>query len=95
MPQWDDERLVALESRFERDDPRFARALAAGRPARPREYRHTGAWWALAAGAVLLVTGVVLPHGVLIAMGLVVSGMAVQTFDPDRVRMGRRGTTPR
>ncbi|GCB52389.1 DUF3040 domain-containing protein [Streptomyces sp. NL15-2K] len=42
MPQSDDERLVDLEAWLEHDDPRFARALGAGRPARPREYRRTG-----------------------------------------------------
>lgn len=95
MPQSDDESLVDLEARLERDDPRFARALATGRPAPPREYRHTGTWWALAAGTAMLVTGVVLADGLLIATGLVVSGIAMHMIDPDRVQRRRRGTTSR
>ncbi|GEC10174.1 hypothetical protein SSP24_78290 [Streptomyces spinoverrucosus] len=90
MPQSDDERLVDLAARLERNDPRFARALATGRPARPREYRHTGAWWALAAGVAMLVTGVVVADGLLIATGLVVSGIAVQLFDSPHVQKRRR-----
>jgi hypothetical protein len=90
MPQSDDERLVGLEARLARDDPRFARAFAAGRPARPREYRHTGSWWMLGVAVAVLVTGIVLAEGLLIAAGLVLSGIAVQLFDPHRVRAGRR-----
>ncbi|MGW4736401.1 DUF3040 domain-containing protein [Streptomyces shenzhenensis] len=93
MTQFDDERLVNLAARLERDDPRFARALGAGRPARPREYRRTGAWWGLATGAIALGAGVFLPHGLLIASGLVVMGIAVQLLDPDRTR--RRHGSPR
>lgn len=48
MRQPDDEHLVELAARLERDDPRFARALGSGRPARPREYRRTRAWGASA-----------------------------------------------
>jgi hypothetical protein len=92
VPQFEDERLVALEARLERDDPRFARALGAGRPARPREYRHTGAWWTLAIGVAVLVSGVVLAHGLLIATGLVFTGIGVQLFDVRGVQAGGRNT---
>ncbi|MEV5438284.1 DUF3040 domain-containing protein [Streptomyces sp. NPDC052682] len=90
MPQSDDDRLVALEARLERDDPRFARALRAGRPARPREYRHTRAWWALGAALAVLGTGIAVADGLLIATGLVLTGISVELFDPHRVRPGRR-----
>ncbi|MEU3986008.1 DUF3040 domain-containing protein [Streptomyces sp. NPDC026672] len=90
MTQSDDDRLVDLEARVERDDPRFARGLGAGRPARPREYRRAGAWWGLAAGVAVLVAGVFLPHGLMIATGLVVMGIAVELFDPHRENGGRR-----
>lgn len=90
MPQSDDERLVDLAALLEREDPRFARGLATGRPARPREYRRTGAWWVLATGVALLVTGVAVTDGLLIATGLVLSGIAVQLLDPDRAHPGRR-----
>ncbi|KUL46727.1 DUF3040 domain-containing protein [Streptomyces regalis] len=90
MPQSDDEYLAALEERLARDDPRFARAFGAGRPARPREYRYTSAWWELVVAVAVLVTGIVLANGLLIATGLVLTGIAVQLFDPHRVRAGRR-----
>ncbi|MEY9996895.1 hypothetical protein ABIE67_008927 [Streptomyces sp. V4I8] len=90
MPQSDDERLVALEARLARDDPRFAEALRAGRPAPPREYRRTGAWWMLLIAVGVLVTGVALADGLLIAAGLVLAGVAVQLLDPHRARPERR-----
>lgn len=82
MPRPEDERLVALEARCACDDPRFARAMSVGQPRRPREYRRTGAWWALAVATVVLVAGVVLANGLLIAAGLVGVGLAAQSVDP-------------
>ncbi|MBC9727632.1 DUF3040 domain-containing protein [Streptomyces sp. TRM68367] len=93
MPQSDDERLCALEARLTRDDPRFARAMSSGRPARPREYRHTGAWCTLAVAIAVLATGIAVADGLLIATGLVLAGIAVELFDPHRER-GRRGEPP-
>ncbi|MCT7353569.1 DUF3040 domain-containing protein [Streptomyces sp. 15-116A] len=84
MPQSDDERLVDLAARLEQEDPRFARSLSHGRPARPRGFRRTRAWWVLGIGIALLITGVALADGLLIASGLVLSGIAVQLFDPVR-----------
>lgn len=89
MPRPNDDRLVALAARLEHDDPRFARSLSTGQPARPREYRRAGAWWALVIGVVMLIAGVIVPDGLLIAAGLVLSGIAVQLLDPDRRRTGR------
>ncbi|MHC3449960.1 MULTISPECIES: DUF3040 domain-containing protein [Streptomyces] len=82
MPQSDDKRLVDLAARIERDDPHFARSMSSGRPTRPREYRHARAWWVLGIGLVLLTVGLVMPDGLLIATGLVLSGIGVQLFDP-------------
>ncbi|CAL9492743.1 DUF3040 domain-containing protein [Streptomyces sp. enrichment culture] len=82
MPTSDDQRLVDLAARVERDDPRFARSLSSGRPALPREYRRTRAWWVLGIGLVLLLAGLIMPDGLLIAAGLVLSGIGVQLFDP-------------
>lgn len=90
MPHSDDERLVDLAARLEQDDPRFARALASGRPARPREYRRTRVWCVLAVGMAGLTAGVALADGLLIATGLVLSGIAVQLLDPDRIPPERR-----
>ncbi|GAA0669976.1 DUF3040 domain-containing protein [Streptomyces thermocarboxydovorans] len=84
MPKSDDERLVDLEARFEQEDPHFSRSFTSGRPARPREFRRARAWWALIIGVGLLIAGLVLPDGLMIAAGLVLSGIAVQLFDPPR-----------
>jgi hypothetical protein len=65
--------------------------MRSGRPARPREYRRTGAWWALAVGVAVLGSGVALAQGLLIAAGLVLVGMAAQLADPDPARMAHRG----
>jgi hypothetical protein len=78
MRPYDDERLLALAAQLERDDPRFARRFRRGRPTRPREYRRTGAWWASVAA------GVALPHGLLLAAGLVLAGIGLERFDPYR-----------
>jgi hypothetical protein len=85
----DEHRLVDLAARLERDDPRFARALGSGRPARPREYRRTGAWGTLAVALGLLAAGMALPEGILVAAGLVLAGIAVPLFDPHRERPQR------
>ncbi|MDT0406707.1 MULTISPECIES: DUF3040 domain-containing protein [Streptomyces] len=84
MPQSDDERLVDLATRLEHEDPRFVRSLSEGRPALPREYRRTSAWCALVIGVTMLAAGIIVPDGLLIAAGLVLSGIAVQLLDPNR-----------
>ncbi|MEU0027173.1 DUF3040 domain-containing protein [Streptomyces sp. NPDC006335] len=89
MRQPDDEHLVELAARLERDDPRFVRALGSGRPARPREYRRTGAWGTLTLALSLLAAGTALPAGILVAAGLVLAGIAVPLFDPHRDRPPR------
>jgi acetyltransferase-like isoleucine patch superfamily enzyme len=38
----------------------------------------------LGIGVILLIAGVVLPDGLLIAAGLVLTGIAAQLLDPDR-----------
>jgi hypothetical protein len=86
VPQPDDERLDALAAGLQRDDPRFADALRAGRPTRPREYRQARAWWALALATAVLITGTALGEGLLIATGLVLAGIAAELFDPHRMR---------
>ncbi|MEU3936767.1 DUF3040 domain-containing protein [Streptomyces sp. NPDC029044] len=91
MPPSEDHRLVDLEARLEQEDPRFTRAMRSGRPAQPREYRRTGAWWGLALGVAVLACGIVLSQGLLIAGGLVLVGMAAQLADPDPARMAHRG----
>jgi hypothetical protein len=84
MPGSDDKRLNEIEARLHREDPRFASGLGAGRPCRPREYRHTRAWLLLAVALAALGTGMALAHGLLIATGLVLASMAGELFDPQR-----------
>ncbi|MGW0613696.1 DUF3040 domain-containing protein [Streptomyces sp. NPDC002788] len=91
MSQSEEERLVHLQARLEREDPRFTRAMRSGCPAPPREYRRTGAWWGLALGVGVLGSGIALAQGLLIAGGLVLVGMAAQLVDPDPARTGHRG----
>lgn len=87
-----DELLHDLEERMERSDPRFARGLDAGRPRPPREYRRRLAWVLLAVSVSMLVGGLVLPQGLLLATGLVVAGVAAHLF---AVRRGSAGHRPR
>ncbi|WDV52628.1 DUF3040 domain-containing protein [Streptomyces coeruleorubidus] len=95
MPGSDDERLSEIESRLHREDPRFARALGVGRPCQPREYRHLRAWLLLAVALAVLGAGLALGHGLLIATGLVLAGMAGELFDPERDARRHRGPPSR
>ncbi|MEU5170571.1 MULTISPECIES: hypothetical protein [Streptomyces] len=89
MPHYD-ERLRGIEDRL--GDDRSERADDPDRGA-PREHRPGPAWLWLTVGVGGLVTGIVIGHGLLIAAGLVVAGMAGQLLDPQRSR--RRGGVPR
>lgn len=93
MPRFDDEHLQDIEARLHRDDPHFAEALGAGRPRRPREYRHGRAWLVLTAALTVLGTGIAAGHGLLIAGGLVMAGAAGPLFEPQRAPA--RGRRPR
>ncbi|MFH8451364.1 DUF3040 domain-containing protein [Streptomyces fungicidicus] len=84
MPQSDDERPIDLAARVEHEDPHVARSPSAGRPSGPRDPRRTGAWWALVIGVTMLIAGVIVPDGLLIAAGLVLAGISVQLLDPAR-----------
>ncbi|MFF9851769.1 DUF3040 domain-containing protein [Streptomyces litmocidini] len=91
MGDSDKERIAALEAVVWRDAPRFARGLCEGRPRRPREYRCGRAWPVMALAAV--VAGGVVPHGLLLAAGLVMAALAVNLFDTrdQWLRQHRRG----
>ncbi|MDX3583055.1 DUF3040 domain-containing protein [Streptomyces europaeiscabiei] len=95
MPGPDDRRLSEIEALLDHEDPRFARALGAGCPCRPREYRHARAWLLLAAAMAVLGTGIALAHGLLIAAGLVLAGMAGELLDPERDARRHRIPPPR
>ncbi|MGW1818538.1 hypothetical protein ACWCQM_33845 [Streptomyces sp. NPDC002125] len=86
MPHYD-ERPRGIEDRLGHDRP--------GTPERgaPRGSRRGLVRLWLTVGIVALVAGIVIGHGLLIAAGLVVAGMAGQLFDPQRARP--RGRVPR
>ncbi|MCI4078814.1 DUF3040 domain-containing protein [Streptomyces sp. MMS21 TC-5] len=86
MPESDDERIADLEAALRHDDPRFAQGLGRGRPRRPREYRRGRAWLAMVLAVAAVVTGAVVPHGLLLATGLVMAALAVNLFDTTRRR---------
>ncbi|MGW7315651.1 DUF3040 domain-containing protein [Streptomyces sp. NPDC054865] len=82
MAATDDGTLRDLAATTARTDPRFGHALNAGHPRRPPEYRRGRAWTLLTVALVTLTVGVVLPHGLLLAAGLVMAGEAVRLLDP-------------
>ncbi|CAM5491440.1 DUF3040 domain-containing protein [Streptomyces pilosus] len=86
----DDGRLHEISARLHREDPRFARGLGDGRPRRPREYRYARAWLLLAVALAVLGAGISLAHGLLVAAGLVLAGVAGELFDPHRGTRHRR-----
>ncbi|MGW4229946.1 DUF3040 domain-containing protein [Streptomyces sp. NPDC004980] len=91
-----DERLSGLDDRSRNDEPCSADGLGHGAPRAPRAYRRGLAWLWLGAGLGALLAGIVIGHGLLIAAGLVVSGVAGQLFDPQRRSSRvRRGGLPR
>lgn len=94
MARSDDERLRDIEARLAHEDPRFAAALGAGQPCSPREYRYGRAALLLLAAVALLGCGIVAGHGLLIAAGLVLAGIAGHLFDPQRNRPRGRGPSP-
>ncbi|MEU3345078.1 DUF3040 domain-containing protein [Streptomyces sp. NPDC006700] len=95
MPGTDDKLLGEIAAHVYRDDPRFARALRAGRPCPPREYRRTGAWLSLTFALLVLGTGITMAHGLLIVTGMVLAGMAAELCDPRRCPRGQRARPPR
>ncbi|MFE2323490.1 hypothetical protein ACFXD5_06150 [Streptomyces sp. NPDC059385] len=75
MTESDDERLTDLGAVTRPEDPRFA-----------RRHRQVLAWTALLPALAAMVTGAMVPHGMLLAAGLVMAALAVNLFDPDRPR---------
>ncbi|MFJ3877142.1 DUF3040 domain-containing protein [Streptomyces sp. NPDC090077] len=86
MTDSDDERIADIEALLWHDDPRFARGLGKGRPRRPREYRRGRAWLAMALALAAVVTGALVPHGLVLAAGLIMAALAVNLFDTTRRR---------
>ncbi|MFJ5218807.1 DUF3040 domain-containing protein [Streptomyces sp. NPDC088354] len=90
MTQPETDPLHALDAQTRRSDPQFARGLRTGRPRRPREYRcrRGPAWTLFALSVAMLIVGMTLPQGLLLASGLVGAGLATylvtSPHDPDR-----------
>ncbi|CAL9659527.1 hypothetical protein SUDANB176_06938 [Streptomyces sp. enrichment culture] len=89
-----DERLGATGLPTRRGDPRLCEARESGarerdHPPRPRERRRTGTWLLLLVGIAGVVTGMVLPNGLLLAAGLVLAGAAGQSAGSRASRRSR------
>ncbi|MCW5249851.1 DUF3040 domain-containing protein [Streptomyces sp. SHP 1-2] len=82
MPRSPDDRLAEIEARLRREDPRLARTLARGLPRRSREGRRRWLRLLPAVALALLGLGIALPHGLLIATGLVLAGVAGELLAP-------------
>ncbi|MER5556899.1 hypothetical protein ABT001_35545 [Streptomyces sp. NPDC002793] len=91
MPHYDERPRGLKDHRIGSDSPE--RAGTPGRDA-PR-HRPSGTWLWLTIGVVGLLTGIVIGHGLLIAAGLVVAGMAGQLLDPQRPRPRNSAPRPR
>lgn len=85
MHAYDEETPAGVRGRFARSGPYDGPRREPAPPprARPRPFRGRY-WWLPALGGVLLAAAIVLPHGLLIATGLVLSGIAAQHLDPAR-----------
>ncbi|WP_392839191.1 hypothetical protein [Streptomyces sp. LN500] len=83
-----------LEEQMERKNLNVVRDPDTGRSRRPRAVRRRPAWVLLALSLAMLITGMVLPHGLLLAAGLVTAGMAANLFTPARDRTEPRPRLP-
>lgn len=82
------------EKQSEGGDLRVVRGTDTGRARRARTVRRRPAWVLLALSLAMLITGMVLPHGLLLAAGLVTAGMAANLFTPARDRTEPRPRLP-
>ncbi|MFD7556231.1 MULTISPECIES: hypothetical protein [unclassified Streptomyces] len=75
MTESDDERLTDLGAATRPDDPRLTRGQ-----------RQALAWTGLLPALAAIVTGAMVPNGMLLAAGLIMAALAVNLFDPARPR---------
>ncbi|WP_411070289.1 hypothetical protein [Streptomyces sp. cmx-4-25] len=90
MGESEEEGTAVPESVVRREVPRFTRGLREGRPRRPREHRRGRVRPVAAMVLVAVVVGGAVPHGLLLAAGLVMAALAMNLFD-NRERRRRRG----
>ncbi|MFC9793643.1 DUF3040 domain-containing protein [Streptomyces sp. NPDC127584] len=90
MTESDDDRLAALDAVLWRDDPRSARGPRRGRARKHPGHRRARAWLALSLAVGAVVTGILAPHGLLMATGLVAAALAVHVLDTAPRHHGRR-----
>ncbi|WP_327420553.1 hypothetical protein OG763_05600 [Streptomyces sp. NBC_01230] len=82
------------EKQMDGGDLHVVRGTDTGRARRARTVRRRPAWALLALSLAMLITGMVLPHGLLLAAGLVAAGMAANLFTPARDRTEPRPRLP-
>ncbi|MGW5641127.1 DUF3040 domain-containing protein [Streptomyces sp. NPDC003832] len=82
MSASDDEKAAELTAVFRPDDPSFAHGP--GDEHLRRDHRWGRAWLALAVALAAVLVGAVLPHGLLLAAGLVLSAPAVRLLESAR-----------
>ncbi|MFD4228110.1 hypothetical protein [Streptomyces sp. NPDC058545] len=75
-----------LEEQMEWKDPNVVRDPDERRSRRPQAVRRRPAWVLLALSLAMLITGIVLPHSLFLAAGLITAGMAANLFTPARDR---------
>ncbi|OON77270.1 DUF3040 domain-containing protein [Streptomyces tsukubensis] len=73
--------LEALEEHMRRSDPGLVRALRTGTLPESRHRRHLLAWLLLAGSLAVLVSGLLIGHGLLLATGLVAAGLGAHLFE--------------
>ncbi|POX44326.1 DUF3040 domain-containing protein [Streptomyces sp. Ru72] len=87
MARFNEDSLRSITEHLQRGDPHLTRALSHHRLAGAHRRHHRGSAWAtLALAATALALGIALPHGLLIATGLVLAGITANFFDPLRAR---------
>ncbi|MET7497564.1 hypothetical protein [Streptomyces sp900116325] len=82
------------EERMGGGDLHVVRGMETGRARRARTVRRRPAWALPALSLAMLITGMVLPQGLLLAAGLVTAGMAASLSTPARDRTEPRPRLP-
>ncbi|CAL9554394.1 DUF3040 domain-containing protein [Streptomyces sp. enrichment culture] len=89
MAVFDDRPLRSPAARNRWDDPALVRAVSTGHPRAPRAHRRRphgrkAAWCLLTLALAAFTAGIILPHGLLLASGIVAAGIAGRLLEPPR-----------